>query len=121
MQQQAQQSQQRSTLSMQVLSKLSTARGNERSRVWLEGKRLADYGFSHGTGYQARWSSIGLVLEAGREDEGVRIRYVAGTASRPIIDITGAEVREQLGSVGPYVSVTYALGRITIRPTTETK
>jgi hypothetical protein len=72
------------------LSKLSTARGAERSRVWLEGKRLSAHGFDHGAAYTSRWHRGALLLELGATTSDAWdnvARRVAGTPTRPIIDI----------------------------------
>ena len=84
----------------EFLSKLSTARGAERSRVWLEGKRLEAHGFRHGATYSGLWARGVLILTVDPEGN----RRVAGTPTRPIIDITGEAVRVAFGA-NAYVKV----------------
>lgn len=101
---------------MKTLSKLSTARGIARSRVWLEGKRLADHGFAHGVAYDAQWERGALVLRPSAEGK----RHIAGTPARPIVDITGEHIRDAFGA-NAYVAVTYSRDVITIRATGEVR
>lgn len=98
------------------LTKISTARRVERSRIWLEGQRLLDHGFTHKSGFALDWRTWGLKIH--QTDDGDR--HVAGTPHRPIIDITGKLVRETFGE-NPYVSVSFREGEILITPTKETK
>ena len=74
---------------MEFSTKVGTAKRIPRSRVWLEGDRLASAGFTNGARYNVQWSSTGATLML--SDTGAR--KVAGTIHRPVIDITGAHVR----------------------------
>jgi hypothetical protein len=97
-----------------------TSKAGERSRIWLEGKRLAAAGFKPGTLYAREWrdSDRELVLsvvakarfeELARDAKGT----VSGKGDKPIIDIVGARVTEVFGA-GETVSVQFAKARITI-------
>ena len=104
--------------------KLSTARGNERSRIWLERDRLNRAGFTHGKAFRKTWNDKAgtLVLEVakpGADDKASDFGTVAGTKERPVIDITGERVRVVFGSKGTHVDATYGDGRITIKPAAE--
>jgi len=100
-----------------VQSKLSNTRAGERTRIWLEGKRLAAAGFKIGGKYLRAWSDGKLVLtpctmaefnKATITDRGT----ISGKDDRPIIDIIGAKVGETFK--GTHVSVTYSKGKVTI-------
>jgi len=97
--------------------KLGTSRAGARTRVWLEGKRLASHGFTHGEYIKRTWDAGKLVLTTiapatfatlDRANRGI----VAGTPDRPIIDITGEQVAATF--TGDTVKVTYRQHRITI-------
>jgi len=74
---------------MQFTTKVGAAKRIPRSRIWIEGERLALAGFVSGLRYNVEWSSTGATLSL--SDTGAR--KVAGTIHRPVIDITGAVVR----------------------------
>lgn len=69
--------------------KVGAARRIPQSRIWIEGRRLIDAGFAHGTRYNVEWHDTGATLTLSPAGA----RKVAGTIDRPIIDITGASVR----------------------------
>ena len=62
-------------------------------RLWLEGQILTDAGFAHGDAWQL-WRCNGGAWHIMKGDTvpGVRVRKIAGTAARPIIDMSGATV-----------------------------
>lgn len=99
-------------------SKLGTTRAGPRTRIWLEGKRLAAHGFTRGVHFQRLWLRPGkLVLAIVRADTFEQLERdhrgtVAGTAERPIIDIATERVATTF--LGEHVNVTYRQGRITI-------
>jgi hypothetical protein len=97
--------------------KLGTSRAGEGTRLWLEGKRLSDHGFTHATPFERKWSEGKLVLRTvdaatfeslARADRGT----VAGTPARPIVDITGTQVAATFPS--GHVSVTWSQGRAVV-------
>jgi hypothetical protein len=97
-------------------SKLGTTRAGERTRVWLEGRRLINAGFLPGALFSKRWGEGKLTLSLvdpetfdtlGREERG----RVSGKGEKPIIDITGVRVSETF--TGSHVAVSYGV-RITI-------
>lgn len=102
-------------------SKLSTTRAGDRSRIWLEGKRLTGAGFLPGMYYVKSFSDDGLVLKLstlpvaelhekyGRDLVG----KISGKGEKPIIDIVGVSVINAFGK-GTHVNVEYRKGRITI-------
>jgi len=98
-------------------SKLGTTRAGERTRIWLEGKRLIAHHFNKGDCVQRVWSDGKLVLRLVNErvfsalprDERAT---VAGTDARPIIDIATERVATTFS--GAHVNVTYRAGLITI-------
>ena len=66
--------------------KLGTNRGNR--RAWIEGATLAAAGWTRGTRYTRTVTADAIVLV--RDDSGPR--KVAGTPTRPIIDLCGGWV-----------------------------
>ena len=98
-------------------TKLGTTRAGERSRIWIEGKRLTAHGFTPGVVFVKQWSEgklalvadLALVDAAPSKDCGT----VSGKGDKPIIDITGTLVRDTFG-MGSHVTVTYRASRITI-------
>lgn len=103
------------------IHKLSTAKGEELSRIWLERGRLTNAGFIKGKTFRKTWGKGTLVLDLakpGKDDRAGDFGTVAGTKERPVIDIVGARVRETFGSMGTHVEATYTDGRITIRVAT---
>jgi hypothetical protein len=107
---------------MRFVSKLSHTRAGERSRIWLEGKRLAAAGFVPGLHFAKHWRagrlSLALISEADfaalpRDMRG----KVSGKGDKPIIDITGRLVSETFA--GTHVAVSYSAGRINISEAQE--
>ena len=99
--------------------KLGTTRAGEGTRIWLEGKRLIVHGFTHGAHVAREWHEGKLRLsvvdlatwEALPRNERTT---VAGSAARPIIDITGVQVREAFPS-GVVTATWFADGRCIIK------
>ena len=74
---------------MDFTTKVGAAKRVDRSRIWIEGDRLASAGFNNGARYNVAWSSTGATLTLCNTGA----RKVAGTIYRPVLDITGAHVR----------------------------
>lgn len=100
----------------------TTSKAGERTRIWLEGKRLTAHGFTPGTKFARYWGKGELTLiafdaDAGEAEYNTLPRDERGTVSgkgeKPIIDIVGARVRETFGK-GESVNVTYRPNKITI-------
>ena len=96
---------------------LGVSRAGTGTRLWLEGKRLINHGFTQGTPCVRIWANGRLVIEPCSPDhwdtlERENRTTIAGTAGRPIIDITGAMVAACFPS--GQVVVTWAHGRIVI-------
>lgn len=105
------------TKSVFSVHKLGVARGQERSRVWLEGKRLIEFGFGHYKDFSATFGANRLELnvmrsrtEANQVTAGNLYR-VAGAVERPIIDIVGERVRDTFKGFD-HVSVKWEQGKI---------
>ena len=97
-------------------TKLGAAKKIPRSRIWIEGERLTRAGFTHGTRVSALWlasGSLWLYPDDDLSGDAVTHHKVAGTPERPIIDITGARVRDTFPDV-ERVTVTFFPGRIEI-------
>ena len=86
-------------ITTELETKLGTARRVERSRIWIEGKRLTAAGFAVGRYFIAEWQGEALTLTLLDEDTIIADapRKVSGKGDKPIIDITGAQVRETFG------------------------
>ena len=89
-------------------TKLGTNKLVPKSRIWIEGKRLIDAGFTVGKTYYrtAFANAIRLTLH----DDGPY--KVSGKGEKPIIDITGKVVTERF--TGEEVTVVYKVGEIEI-------
>ena len=99
--------------------KLGKTRAGEGTRIWLEGKRLIDHGFTHGSHVRREWHEGKLrlaVVDAGTFAALPRVERttVAGSPERPIIDIVGVAVREAFPS-GKVTATWYADGRCIIK------
>lgn len=102
---------------MRAISKLGTTRAGERTRVWIEGKRLAAVGFTQGTLFRKVWADGELPLiaiDAVAADKWPRSERgtVSGKHGSPIIDVTGARVAATFS--GTHVVVTFRPGLIVI-------
>jgi len=100
------------------LHSLGTSRAGNGTRLWLEGKRLQNHGFSHGTLCVRIWSHGLLTIRPCDQDlwntlERDERTTIAGSAARPIIDITGLQVARAFPSGN--VAVTWSHNQITIR------
>jgi hypothetical protein len=99
--------------------KLGKTRAGEGTRIWLEGKRLIDHGFTHGAHVRREWHEGKLRLAVVDADTFANLprverTTVAGSPDRPIIDIVGAAVREAFPS-GKVTATWYADGRCIIK------
>lgn len=111
-------------------TKLGTARRVERSRIWIEGKRLVDAGFTVGSYFAKRWMAPDqcsttqyaphLVLKLLKPNDVLATApcKVSGKGAKPIIDITGEAVRDFFGK-GTHVEVEFRKGLITISALVE--
>ena len=68
-----------------------------KSRLWIEGEILSDAGLPHGAPWVLVASHGGLLVrkvsvEPGQKKAhgGLRVRRIAGTVNRPVIDISGS-------------------------------
>ena len=97
--------------------KVCRSRAGEGTRIWLEGDRLKAANFIWGAMAARQWSKNRLTLVRIDRDVFDKLprslkTQIAGTADRPIIDITGQNVRSTFPTGN--VTVTYSLDRITI-------
>ena len=101
----------------QFKTKLGTNKGLPKSRIWIEGKRLAGAGFIRGAEYSRQWDRGKLILILKGHDDprnAERASFVvSGKSDKPIIDITGKAIVEAFGA-GESVNVTFQPGYITI-------
>lgn len=88
-----------------ITTKLGKTRAGERSRIWIEGERLAAAGFTVGERYDAEWTDTGLTLRKTYLGK----KKVSGKGQHPIIDITGSKVIERFGHGTHVVAVFTAL------------
>jgi hypothetical protein len=100
------------------ISKLSNTKAGPRTRLWLEGARVANAGFKVGLLVRRDWKESGslvlTIIDAAAHDELPRSEKgrVSGKGEKPILDITGAAVAAFF--TGDKVAVTYKPGKITI-------
>jgi hypothetical protein len=101
-------------------SKLGAAKNQPRSRIWIEGKRLADAGFTVGKYFAKEYDGgpdeVVLKLTLLKDDDVLATApcKVSGKGDKPIIDITGELVRASFGHA-THVEVTFQKGKIVIR------
>jgi len=98
-------------------TKLGTAKGRSRSRIWIEGRRLLEAGFTAKNTYFIKvWDTASgtLILTRAEADHDPKPSKVSGKADKPIIDITGAKVCEFFTGFDK-VNVIYAEGTIIIK------
>lgn len=95
-------------------SKLGTAKGAPRSRVWIEGNRLIAAGFTPGEYYvighgcegeENKFIRLSLLIDDDVIAPGVTPRKVSGKGAKPIIDLTGKWIFELFGRSETHVSV----------------
>lgn len=109
-----------------LTTKLGTTRAGPRTRIWLQGSRLAEHGFPVGSRFKKRWDITAhkLVitpLDQGEYDYTPRDKRgtVSGSLERPVIDITGEIVASTFED--DYVFVTFHKNRIVIEDAFEQK
>lgn len=100
--------------------KLGKTRAGEGTRIWLEGQRLLDHGFTYRTTFCRKWNDardmLTIVLCSADEFEALPRAdrgTVSGSDKRPVIDIVGQHVAQMFP--GGTIEATWAQGRITIR------
>jgi hypothetical protein len=98
-------------------TKLGTTRAGERTRIWIEGKRLVDHGFTVGKRFTRMWHKGALTIIVCSETVFAKHAVsergtVSGKGEKPIIDITGAKVAATF--TGTHVDVAYSKGTIVI-------
>jgi len=100
-------------------SKLGTAKGAPRSRVWIEGNRLIAAGFTPGEYFIDEAGGKTLHLYRLTFDDviapGMTPRKVSGKGAKPIIDLTGKWIFEMFGKNHTHVDVTYQPNHIMIK------
>ena len=89
-------------------SALKVARNKGNARIWIEGAALSSAGFSRGDAfvviveeYRVRILFEKSTAFAKHADE--RVRHVAGTESRPIIDVCNRQLTTFFGDATHYV------------------
>lgn len=100
--------------------KLGKTRAGEGTRIWLEGKRLIDHGFTYGSTFARDWNDTRDVLtitlctpeqfDALPRDARGR---VSGSDARPVIDIVGQHVAQMFP--GGTIAATWTHGKIIIK------
>lgn len=89
-----------------VTRKIGSNRGS--ARLWLEGKCLADHGWTKGTAFTATFDpgTLTYTLVCKGQTPAGPARKVAGTAARPIIDTNTDKLTACLGvRIGDNVTV----------------
>ena len=88
--------------------KSGTNKGNR--RIWIEGNRLTDAGFTRCTGLYRTVEGNRMTLTT-RQIDGAKRHRIAGTVARPILDLCGKWVTEFMGDHTHFTATT-----ITIEP-----
>lgn len=105
------------------VTKLGPARKVPLSRIWIEGKRLVEAGFTVGQHFikELEVEAPKLTLTILGPDDVLNTApcKVSGKGDKPIIDITGEMVRGVFGKRCTHVVVTYGQGVIEIEPSPE--
>ena len=86
-------------------------------RVWIEAGGLTEAGWIAGAAYQQTVSTEApqaVILKRGNADKSSRVKKVAGTPARPILDLSGAYWRKLGLDVGDRVQVTITADTIRI-------
>lgn len=87
----------------ELTTKLGTAKGEARSRIWLQGPRLVASNFKPGAEFYAIWDAgdakhvATLTLTRKKPTTFDDVRRVTGKGDVPIIDVVGAKVRDHFG------------------------
>lgn len=100
--------------------KLGKTRAGDGTRIWLEGKRLLDHGFTYRATFCRKWNDARDMLTVTtcsaedfealpRADRGT----VSGSETRPVIDIVGQHVAQMFP--GGQITATWSQGKIVIR------
>ena len=82
---------------MEFKRKVARNRGN--ARVWIEGKKLTQLGWSNGKRFNSVFNAANVPLTLSPSGE----RKVAGNPERPIIDINTAKLNSIIGNGTHYV------------------
>ena len=101
---------------------MKTAKNRGNARIWLEGKKLASYGFSRGDMLKKSFSESGYTLiftKTSNPLSGQKYHRIAGTEKRPILDCNGKWVTEFFQGAEFY-AVEITVDRITIQPVPKT-
>lgn len=100
---------------MQIERKSGTSKGNR--RIWIEGSALADSGFTKGDKLfrLIDCEDGSLHLHRTASEASTRRHSIAGTADRPILDLTGKWVTAFMGD-HPRFTATITADSITITP-----
>lgn len=94
----------------QQLTKIGPSHGVPRRKVWIEGKRLTEQGFTVGTRY--RRTEDGNTLTLTKDPDGPL--KVSGKGDKPIIDISGSIIPRVFPEPATHVTVTFQDGGITL-------
>jgi len=89
---------------------LGKFKGEERTRVWIEGKRLTEAGFKVGARYTKKFNRVTIVLTLDSEGP----LKVSSRGLVPIIDLSGKKIREFFED-SDEVQVTFKQGVITYK------
>jgi hypothetical protein len=98
--------------------RLGKTRAGDGTRIWLEGKRLLDHGFTYRATCERKWSDGKLIVrlvDAATFEQLPRTdrTTVSGSATRPVIDIVGEAVRTAFPT--GHIEATWSKGRISIK------
>lgn len=96
-------------------------RNKGKPRLWIEGAALVESGFTHGTQWVLVDHVMGFdivrVSTSESKLDGRRVRRIAGTADRPIVDIAGSSLASLalFGEMPDRVALVLEPGHIAVR------
>ena len=97
--------------------------GQDHARIWIENKRLSEVGFTPGSYYAPQWVQRGRgrsvkfwLLED--DDIIVERRKVSSKKGRPVIDLTGWEIKQFFDGFTHY-TLKYEEGCVTVKGVNE--
>jgi hypothetical protein len=100
-----------------ITTERNIGRNKGKPRLWIEGAALEQAGLPHGSAWVLVSHLTGLDIarvdaEPGSTLDGRRVRKIAGTASRPVIDIAGASLAplESVHGMAERVSLSFEPG-----------
>lgn len=94
-------------------TKIGPNHGTPHSKIWIEGRKLSEAGFTVGSRYDRTEYCNAIVII--KQPDGKGKYRVSGKGDKPIIDISGAIVARKFPAPATHVSVSITKDNIVIR------